>query len=101
MAKSAPRFASASYRLDHFHRHGAGVHAISPRQYEIAAARFFSGPPVAGVHEKTRSNGDVIRYNEHTEEFGVLRPNGGIRTFFRPDPAEHGYRSNLEYFNAQ
>jgi hypothetical protein len=26
---------------------------------------------------------------------------GAPRTFFKPDPAVHGYPTNLDYFNAQ
>jgi filamentous hemagglutinin len=51
--------------------------------------------------EKTRPNGDVVRYNPATDEFGVVKPDGTIRTYYKPDPARHGRPTNLDYFNAQ
>jgi filamentous hemagglutinin len=42
-----------------------------------------------------------VRYNPTTEEFGVISANGSIRTYYRPDPAVHGYSTHAEYFNVQ
>jgi filamentous hemagglutinin len=88
---------------DHFTRHGGDFGASTAAEYEQQAAGFLTGPRGAGVLEKVRPfpNGDVVRYNPATEEFGVLSPNGTIRTYFKPDPAVHGYPTNLDYFNAQ
>jgi hypothetical protein len=36
-----------------------------------------------------------------TDEFGLVSPDGVIYSYYKPDPAEHGYDTNLEYFNAQ
>jgi hypothetical protein len=33
--------------------------------------------------------------------FGVMDSSGAPRTYFRRDPAQHGYPTNLDYFNAQ
>jgi pyocin large subunit-like protein len=101
MAKAAPRFANAIRRQDHFVKHGRGVRATSSGHYELLAARFLSGPPQSNLHQKMRSNGDLIRYNEVTEEFGILSAVGVVKTYFIPDPAEHGYPSNLDYYHAQ
>jgi len=101
MAKSAPRFANAIRRQDHFVRHGRLVRATSPSHYELLAARFLSCPPQSNLHQKTRSNGDLVRYNEVTEEFGILSAAGVVKTYFVPDPAEHGFTTNLEYYHAQ
>jgi pyocin large subunit-like protein len=51
--------------------------------------------------EKTRTNGDIVRFNPVTNEFGVARADGVIRTYFKPDPAVHGFPTNLDYFKAQ
>jgi filamentous hemagglutinin len=40
-------------------------------------------------------------YNPSTNEFAVVTSNGIIRTYFKPDPAIHGYKTNLDYYNAQ
>lgn len=65
------------------------------------ADAFLNGPRGAGVLEKLRANRDMVRYNPATEAFGVARPNGTIRTCYKPNPAIHGYSTNLDYFNAQ
>jgi len=41
-----------------------------------------------GVLQGIRSNGDIIRYEQATGYFGVMR-NGKISTFFRPDGDEY------------
>jgi filamentous hemagglutinin len=51
--------------------------------------------------EKVRANGDIVRYNPATEEFGIVKSDGTIRTYYKPDPANHGFPTNLDYFNAQ
>jgi hypothetical protein len=51
--------------------------------------------------ETIRPNGDVVRYDPTTDEFGVVNADGTIRTYYKPDPAVHGYPTNLDYFNAQ
>jgi filamentous hemagglutinin len=87
--------------LDHFERHGADFGAISPSEYERMASDILrqSNPEVA--LEKIRKNGDIVRYNPSTEEFGILSKDGVIRTYYKPDPSVHGLKTNLEYFNAQ
>jgi filamentous hemagglutinin len=96
------RFASEPQLLDHFGRHAADFGATSPADYEAMADRFLTGDLPPGALEKVRPNGDVVRYNPVTEEFGVLKSGGAtIRTYYVPDPAVHGYPSNLEYFHAQ
>ena len=54
-----------------------------------------------GTLTKTRANGDVIKYNEKSNTFGVMTKNGTPRTMFKPDPSQHGYKTNLGYFNDQ
>jgi filamentous hemagglutinin len=66
----------------------------------VQAEAFLTGPKVGGVLEKVRPNGDIVRYNPVTDGFGVASPTA-IRTYYKPDPAVHGYPTNLDYFNAQ
>jgi len=94
------QFASAAMREDHFARHGGDVGATSAAGYEMLAAAFLTGDRPAETLEKTRVNGDVMRFNPWTDEFGVA-PRAAIRTYFKPDPKVHGYRTNLDYFHAQ
>jgi hypothetical protein len=97
---SKPRFADAAKLQDHFDRHGADFGARTPAEYEAQAQAFLTGPKPGGVLEKVRPNGDIVRYNPATDEFGVASPSA-IRTYYRPDPAVHGKPTNLDYFMTQ
>ncbi len=95
------KFADNAKLADHFQRHGGDFGAKSAAEYESQADNFLTGPRGEGVLEKTRDNGDVVRYSPATEEFGVVSKDGTIRTYYEPDPAVHGKPTNLDYFNAQ
>ena len=73
----------------------------SAAEYGRAASRFLTGTPGRGVLEKTRDNGDLIRFNPRTDEFGVISRDGTVKTYYKPDPTKHGLATNLDYFNAQ
>jgi hypothetical protein len=49
--------------------------------------------------EQLRPNGDSVQYDPESDIFGVLSADGFPRTYFRPDPSEHGFLTNLDYFN--
>ncbi|HEV2288629.1 MAG TPA: RHS repeat-associated core domain-containing protein [Candidatus Acidoferrales bacterium] len=87
-------FADDSSLAAHFEKHGAEFGAKSEGEYEALAKDFLSGPKLEGVLEKVRPNGDILRYNPATNEFGVISKSGAIRTFFKPT-------NGLAYFNAQ
>ncbi|YCH31512.1 hypothetical protein M1D48_05530 [Erwinia sp. D4-22] len=70
------------------------------KQYVEAAHSFVNNPP-AGTLTKVRSNGETVYYNPSTNTFAVKRADGAPKTMFKPDPADHGYKTNLDYFNAQ
>ena len=90
--------AANAYR--HFKDHGADFGAVNAVDY-VRKAREFLHNPGAGVLSKTRGNGDVVRFDPATNAFGVMDKTGAPRTFYKPNPAKHGYRTNLDYFNAQ
>jgi hypothetical protein len=95
------RFGSRLLRSEHFIKHGAEFASKSASQYERAASRFMSGRPARGTMEAVRKNGDIIRYNPKTEEFAVMRKDGTIRTYFKPDPKIHGLKTNEDYFRRE
>lgn len=70
------------------------------KQYVDAAHNFVNNPP-SGTLTKVRPNGETVFYNPTTNTFAVQRADGVPRTMFRPDPADHGFKTNLDYFNAQ
>jgi len=102
IAGGAPgEFADSAKLLDHYNRHGADFGATSAAQYEGMADAFLNGPRGTGVLQKVRANGDIVRYDPASEAFGVVKPDGTIRTYCKPDPAVHGYPANLDYFHVQ
>ncbi|MBK8148552.1 MAG: RHS domain-containing protein [Acidobacteria bacterium] len=68
-------------------------------EYVGGARNFFDSPPPTTL-SKVRPNGDRVLFDPTSDLFGVER-NGIPSTFFRPDPAVHGRKTNLEYFYDQ
>lgn len=64
------------------------------------AKKFLNDPP-PGSLAKTRSNGDVVIYNAEINVIGIRSADGAARTMFKPEPSQHGFSTNLEYFYAQ
>ncbi|MNI14259.1 hypothetical protein D3C73_675120 [compost metagenome] len=98
---SGAKFADQAKLDDHYARHGNDFGAKNALEYQAQADKFLTAAKPAGVLEKARANGDIVRYNPNTDEFGVVSSGGSIRTYYKPDPAVHGKASNLDYFNAQ
>ncbi len=84
----------------HFKDHGADFGAANTVDYVRKSEKFLHNPEV-GVLSKTRANGDIVRYDSTTNVFGVMDKTGAPRTFFKPDPTQHRYPTNLDYFHAQ
>jgi RHS repeat-associated protein len=95
------KFGSDAKLMDHFNRHGGDFGHATAASYQAAADRFMMGNRGTGILEKVRPNGDVVRFNPATNEFGVLTKDGVLRTYYKPDPAVHGWPTNLDYFNGQ
>ncbi|MDR6834239.1 MULTISPECIES: RHS repeat-associated core domain-containing protein [unclassified Sphingopyxis] len=94
-------FASGALRNSHFAKHSGEFGFKTAQAYERAAGNFLSGKAGRGVLEGTRKSGDIVRFNPKTNEFGVLSKGGNVRTYFKPDTAEHGLKTNLEYFKRE
>ncbi|MEU0150263.1 polymorphic toxin-type HINT domain-containing protein [Streptomyces sp. NPDC006288] len=87
--------------LGHWGKHkGDYPHLKNAKQYVEDAQRFMRSQD-PWIQTKVRGNGDVVRYNRATENFGIMTPSGEIRTYYKPDPNVHGYRTNQDYFDAQ
>ena len=69
-------------------------------QYVEGAQAFVANPPASAL-KIVRSNGDTVLFDPLTDTFAIKSASGGPRTMFKPDPANHGYPTNLDYFNAQ
>jgi len=105
------RFDAAELTI-HFARHRADFVAVSETEYEGLANRFLSGTLHSDLLQCTRKQGDIVRYNVATTEFGVLSSRGIIRTYFKAKPCAslpptapkvgcHGYSDNLQYFKIE
>ncbi|MCL5960389.1 MAG: hypothetical protein M1358_13965 [Chloroflexi bacterium] len=95
-------FANEVMRVDHFQRHGSDFGVEGVLEYELLAKTFLNRPSSSTLITKTRvTNGDIVRFDTTTEHFGVKASDGTIRTFYKPNPAQHGFPTNLDYFNAQ
>jgi pyocin large subunit-like protein len=110
-------FMNARQRNRHFNEHGADFGASNAREYEDAADRFLGGTLSVGMHECTRKQGDKIRFDPRSQEFGVIDSGGIIRTYYKPIPCAevpaaireavrlagrcHRYANNYLYFLAE
>ena len=92
-------FRSVVHRSDHFGNHGERLGIIVEEEYEEFADIFLGTPCPATARQFTRPwNGDLVRYDEGMDVFGILDCDRFIKTCYRPDPVYHGEASNLEYY---
>lgn len=101
MAIYTAGFVNPRKLADHYKLHGSDFGATTPAGYEALADAFLGGPKTATTLECIRGQGDIVRFDPTTDEYGVLAANGEIRTYFKPQPAEHGHPINLDYFHAE
>ena len=92
-------FLSLLHLADHFQNHGARLGFSTEEGYEEFADEFLRDPCSARARQFVRPwNGYLVRYDEGVDVFAVLRSDGFIKTCYRPDPAFHGRRTNLDYY---
>ncbi|MFJ9026544.1 hypothetical protein ACIRPU_42365 [Streptomyces sp. NPDC102259] len=87
--------------FDHWDKHKSEFPHINSQQGYVDAAQRFMRSQDPWIQTKTRSNGDMVRFNRVTDEFGIMTNAGEMRTYYKPDPSKHGYASNQDYFDAQ
>jgi pyocin large subunit-like protein len=94
-------FKTAQQRTQHFADHGRDFFAADEAQYEAMADRFIGGPlPHRILQAKRPYRSVLVRYNPFTNEFGMLAPDGYIKTYFKPKTTDHGLPRNLDYYFA-
>ena len=91
---------AAENALRHFRKHGHEFGFTTVDEYVAAATRFLKDPP-SGTQTKKQKDGDTVRFRASTGEFAVMNRRGVPRTYFRLDPAIHGFPDNQAYFDAQ
>ncbi|MGG7179466.1 hypothetical protein ACQPU1_18025, partial [Clostridium paraputrificum] len=52
------------------------------------------------VLSRTASNGDILKFNNKTNEFSIVTKDGVVRTYHKLDPQIHGKGTNLDYWNS-
>jgi hypothetical protein len=83
-----PRFQPGRW-LPHFEKHAAEFGYRTPVEY-LRGARDLVGR--SGVQTFTRTNGDKLFYDAARNEFAVLKPDGVLRTYFRPQNGSEYWR---------
>lgn len=102
MALLTKGFASVRKKYNHFKRHGYEFGAKDADTYEQLADAFLAKPPTATMQICTRVDGDIVRYDTATGEFGIMSVDSFIRTYFsRPNGTPAEFASNLRYFRNQ
>ena len=79
-AKALPRFQPGRW-LPHFEKHAAEFGYRTPVEY-LKGARDLTSR--SGINTFTRANGDKLFYDTARNEFAVLKPDGVLRTYFKP-----------------
>jgi filamentous hemagglutinin len=84
--------------LSHWERHRGDFPSLqNAKQYVEFAINFLNHPPATAL-TRVRPNGDVVIYDPVSDIFGVRTSTGVPRTLFKPDPAVHGFPTNLDYY---
>ena len=80
-----------------FKKHGQEFKAATAVDYQALADAFLGGPLSSPCLQCKRKDGDVVRYNPVSNEFGILSQTRQIITFFKPN---HGTAADrLAYYN--
>ena len=92
-------FRTSEQRRKHFRKHGAKFGAVSAIQYEEFASNFLTA--ALNSHSEDcarRQNNDYIRFDSGNNVIGIISFDGFIKTYFKPDPAVHGFSTNRDYY---
>ena len=95
-------FRSDTDLREHFSHHvGEFPNIKTETEYLARAEAFLNGPRASTTLECRRPQGGYARYDTVTQEYGSVRRDGSIATYFIPDPTVHLKGSNLEYYNCK
>jgi len=84
----------------HFVRHGQEFGAATAAEYEKKADAFMTKPLHAGILECHRRNGDSVRFDPKTNQFGVSTSAGEILTFMIVTPLAGSTQTALQYYES-
>ncbi len=86
---------------DHFKRHGTDFGSRSAQHYADQASDFLRSSQTQRLPTKIAPDGTIRVYDPATNTFGSYTSGGATRTFYKPDPTMHPFKTNLDYWNAQ
>jgi len=105
-------FRSEFALIQHFGFHRADFGVTTKEDYLARAKAFLETDRATNpaILECIRTDGDIVRFNQNTNEFAVVDSAGIIKTYYKPIPRRlarrgtpriktHGFRTNLDYFN--
>lgn len=99
---AAATWGRADSLADHFARHGGDFGAATEAQYAERASGFFQQGLRDGLPTKLNPKDGSIRiYDPESNTFGAYNADGTARTFYKPDPSQHGYATNWDYWVSQ
>jgi len=89
--------------IDHVERHGDDFGINSLEDYAKSAQDFFEKgmDESSGYFRKVDDNGTIRIYDSNTDTFGSFNPDGSTRTYYKPNPEEHHFETNMDYWDAQ
>ena len=100
MALLTKGFASLISKNLHFKRHRHEYPWPDANNYEQCADVFLTKSATPSMHIHPRGDGDVVRYDEISGEFGILQADRHIRTYFlRPVSTIQEAAAGLAYFH--
>lgn len=96
------KFANENKMIKHYEKHVKKLGEfgdITMDEYLKKGADFFNSSG-SNVFERVSSNGDILKFNNATSEFIIVTKDGITRTYHRLNPDIHGFKTNLDYWNA-
>ncbi len=86
---------------DHFKKHGKRLGILTVAEYQRRADVFLGGKRKITTLHHVRKQGDIVRYDIWSKEFGILSNTGVIRTYYKPNRATHGKPFHVCYYMAE
>ena len=78
-----------------FNSSNHAIHAremgLTEDEYKQDAIDFLKGAPNGNELQLTRSNGEIVRWNKDTGEFGIVKPNGDVKTYYDEGTNDKAY----------
>ena len=105
-------FSGKRVLVRHFALHGAEFNAADEDDYESMTDAYIGGLKSADLLECTRSSGQLVRFNQKSQEFAVMAADKVILTYVKARPCAtipsyepkvncHNEKDNLTYFKKE